>query len=128
VSLKKESGQKKLTASEQQIRLQKDSESKKRKRSEETDTNRKMRLEKERKLRARKLSQPQHEINQQDYLNMFDNTNNGVIEEQCWAKANINKFNKSVQYASINQTNGKQNIGKKFVIFLISQSQVLMLI
>jgi hypothetical protein len=61
-----------------------------------------MRLEKERlnkkQKRARKVSQPQHEINQQDYLNMFDNTNNGDIEEQCWAKANINKFNKSVQY------------------------------
>jgi hypothetical protein len=55
-----------------------------------------MRLEKERlnkkQKRARKVSQPQHEINQQDYLNVFDNTNNGGIEEQCWAKA------KSVQY------------------------------
>ena len=29
---------------------------------------------------------------------MFDNTNNGVIEEQCWAKTNINKFHKSVKY------------------------------
>ncbi|CAB4020009.1 Hypothetical predicted protein [Paramuricea clavata] len=90
------------TDSEQQVRLKKDSESKKRKRSDETDTNRKMRLEKERlnkkQKRARKVSQPQHEINQPDYLNMFDNTNNGGIEEQCWAKANINKFNKSVQY------------------------------
>ena len=86
----------------EQIRLQKDSESKKRKRSAESDTNRQMRLEKERlnkkQKRARKVSQPQHEINQQDHLNVFDNTNNGGIEEQCWAKANINKFNKSVQY------------------------------
>jgi hypothetical protein len=50
----------------------------------------------------KKVSQLQHEIlNQQDYLNMFDNTNNGGIEEQCWAKANINKFNKSVQYLSV---------------------------
>jgi hypothetical protein len=62
-----------------------------------------MRLEKDRlnkkQKRAKKVSQLQHEIlNQQDYLNMFDNTNNGGIEEQCWAKANINKFNKSVQY------------------------------
>ncbi|CAB4002039.1 Hypothetical predicted protein [Paramuricea clavata] len=91
------------TDSEKQIRLQKDCESKKRKRSEETDTNRQIRLEKDRlnkkQKRAKKVSQPQHEIlNQQDYLNMFDNTNNGGIEEQCWAKANINKFNKSVQY------------------------------
>ena len=29
---------------------------------------------------------------------MFDITQNGGIEQQCWAKANINKFYKSVQY------------------------------
>ena len=29
---------------------------------------------------------------------MFHNTNNGVIEEQCWAKTSINKFHKSVKY------------------------------
>ena len=29
---------------------------------------------------------------------MFDITSNGGIEKQCWAKANINKFHKSVQY------------------------------
>ena len=62
-----------------------------------------MRLEKDRlskkQKRANKVSQPQHEIlNQQDYLNMFDKRRNGGIEEQCWAKAKINKFNKSVQY------------------------------
>ena len=91
------------TDTNRQIRLQKDSESKKRKRSEETDTSRQVRLEKDRlnkkQKRAKKVSQPQHEIlNQQDYLNMFDRTKNGGIEEQCWAKANINKFSKSVQY------------------------------
>ncbi|CAB3990258.1 Hypothetical predicted protein, partial [Paramuricea clavata] len=91
------------TDSEKQIRLQKDCESKKRKRAEETDTSRQVRLEKDRlnkkQKRAKKVSQPQHEIlNQQDYLNMFDRTKNGGIEEQCWAKANINKFSKSVQY------------------------------
>jgi hypothetical protein len=47
--------------------------------------------------RGQKKCQPEHEINQQDYLNMFDNTDNGGIEEQCWPKANINKFNKFVQ-------------------------------
>ena len=87
---------------ERQIRLEKVSESMNRKRSKETDSERQIRLEKDRlykkQKRARKVSEPQHEINQQDYLNMFDNTNNGGIEEQCWAKANINKFNKSVQY------------------------------
>ena len=44
------------------------------------------------------MSQPRQEISQQDYLNLFDTTNNGSIEEQCWAKTNINKFHKSVQY------------------------------
>ncbi|CAB3984730.1 Hypothetical predicted protein [Paramuricea clavata] len=97
------------TYNEQQIRLQKDRESKKRKRSEETDCERQMRLEKDRlykkQKRAKKVSQPQHEVlNQQDYLNMFD-TNNGSIEEQCWTKANINKFNKSVQYIVSQCTN-----------------------
>ena len=91
------------TDSERQIRLQKDSESKKRKRSEETDTNRQMRLEKDRlhkkQKRAKSVLQPHREVlNQEDYLSMFDNTNNGSIAEQCWATTNINKFNKSVQY------------------------------
>ena len=48
--------------------------------------------------RARRASQPDNEISQQDYLNLFDITQNGSIEKQCWAKANINKFHKSVQY------------------------------
>lgn len=47
---------------------------------------------------VQKMSQPQCEMNQQDYLNMFDNINNGGIEEQCWAKDNFKKFHKSVQY------------------------------
>jgi hypothetical protein len=43
-----------------------------------------MRLEKDRlnkkQKRAKKVSQPQQEIlNQQDYLDMFDNSNNGGI-------------------------------------------------
>ena len=29
---------------------------------------------------------------------MFDDTKYGGIEKQCWAKANMNKFHKSVQY------------------------------
>ena len=91
------------TDSERQIRLQKDSESKNRKRSEETDTNRQMRLEKDRlykkQKRAKSILQPHREVlNQEDYLSMFDNTNNAGIAEQCWAKTDINKFNKSVQY------------------------------
>ncbi len=85
-----------------QVRLQKERESKKRKRSEEPDSKRQLRLDKDRhckkQKRAKVMSQPQQEISQQDYLNAFDTTNNGSIEEQCWAKTNINKFHKSVQY------------------------------
>ncbi len=91
------------TESERQMRLQNNKESKRRKRSIETESERQVRLEKDRKSkkqkRAKQLSQPHNEIlNQQEYLNMFDIANNGGIEEQCWANANINKFNKSVQY------------------------------
>ena len=100
IRLQKDSESRKRKQSEEtdpnkRIRLQKDSESKKRKRSEETDTNRQMRLEKDRLDKKQKRAK---KVSQQDYLNMFDNTNNGGIEEQCWAKANINKFDKSVQY------------------------------
>ena len=44
------------------------------------------------------MSQPHSEINQQGYLNAFDIHNNGGIEDQCWANANMNRFHKSVQY------------------------------
>ena len=54
-----------------------------------------MRLEKDRLNKKQKRAK---KVSQQDYLNMFDNTNIGGIEEQCWAKANINKFDKSVRY------------------------------
>ncbi len=50
------------------------------------------------------MSQPWQGISQQEYLNLFDTTNNGSIEEQCWAKTNINKFHKSVQYTVSNCT------------------------
>ncbi|CAB4040611.1 Hypothetical predicted protein, partial [Paramuricea clavata] len=86
------------TGSEREIRLQKERESKKRKRSEESDSQRELRLEKNKLCQKQKRSQPQCEMNQQDYLNMFDSTQNGGIEEQYWTKANINKFHKSVDY------------------------------
>ena len=90
------------TDNERQIRLEKDRVSTKSKRSEQADNERQLRLEKERynkkQNRAKKVSQSRPEINQQLYLNMFDKTNNGGIEEQCWAKTNINKFHKSVKY------------------------------
>ena len=96
------------TDSERRNRLQKENESKKRKRSEETDSERRNRLEKDRlskkQKRAQRVSQPQPELSQTDYLNLFDITQNGGIEEQCWAKANISKFNKSMQYTVIQCT------------------------
>ena len=88
--------------SQRQKRLKKDRESKKQKQSEETESQRQIRLEKNRlcqKERCTKsVSQPHSEINQQDYLNTFDIHNNGGIEEQCWANANMNRFHRSVQY------------------------------
>ena len=90
------------TDNERQIRLQKDREPKKRKKSQETDSERQLQLEKDRlhqmQKRAQRVSHTQCEISQQDYSNMFDSTQNGGIEEQFWAEANINKFHKSVQY------------------------------
>ncbi len=38
-------------------------------------------------------------VNQQDYLKEHRLAKNGSIEEQCWAKANIKKFHKSVQFS-----------------------------
>ena len=40
----------------------------------------------------------QQVINQYEYLSMFDSINNGSIEEQGWAQANISKFHKSMEY------------------------------
>ena len=38
-------------------------------------------------------------VNQQDYLKEHHLAKNGSIEEQSWAKANIKKFHKSVQFS-----------------------------
>ncbi len=90
------------TDSNRLIRLEKDRESKKRKKLNKSDSKRQLRLEKDRlchkQKRAKEVAQ-QHQcgISQQDYLNMFDNTQIGGVEEKCWAKANMNKFHKSVQ-------------------------------
>jgi hypothetical protein len=37
-------------------------------------------------------------INQQDYLNKFDIEKDGSIHEQSWAKNNINKFSKCMEF------------------------------
>ena len=93
----------KETDREKQIRLKKLNKTVQRKRSKETDSEKQTRLEKDRVYKKRKRANSrvlpsEHEINQQDYLNMFDDASNGGIEEQSWAKANIIKFCKSIQY------------------------------
>ena len=67
----------------------------------ETDSQRQSRLERNRLSQRRsrqRRSLAQNEISQQDYLTQFNNTQYGGIENQSWAKTNINKFYKSVQY------------------------------
>ena len=107
----------KETECEKQIRLEKARKYKKRKRDGETETEKQTRLENARKYKKRKQAgkacveneirltnaKQIHTINQQDYLKEY-NIKNGSIEEQCWAKANIQKFHKSVQF-SVSQCN-----------------------
>ena len=96
-SKKKRSGEADI---ERQVRLEKDKHSKKQKRSAETDVERQMRLDKDKHSKkqnqATKVSQSKHKINQEDYVNKFDHTTYDGIEEQCWAKDNMDKFHKSV--------------------------------
>ena len=47
--------------------------------------------------RTKRVSLPQSEKSQNDYLSAFDISENGGIEEQSWAKTNMNKFHKSIQ-------------------------------
>ena len=96
------------TDSQRQTRLQNQRNCMKQKRSGETMEQREVRLEKDRlckrQKRAETLSKQECEINQQEYLNMFNNCQNGGIEEQCWAKANIDKFHKTLHYNTIQCT------------------------
>jgi hypothetical protein len=97
-----------------QIRLEKARESKKRKRTQETDSQRQSRLQKAKIYKKQKRTEnasnhneqlPQPEkTNQQDYLQKFDITKNGGIENQCWAKTNINKFQKSIKFSIVKCT------------------------
>ena len=86
--------------SEKQTRLEYDRMYQKRKRAEETANEKQTRLKNRRMYQKRKRAEKAHNIekdasvNQQDYMNEFDILKNGGIEEQCWAKSNINKFHK----------------------------------
>ena len=95
------------TESERQLRLKNDREYRRKKRANETAV--------EKQAKKRKLSD-KSELNicllsrqgssiidseiptQENYLKEFDSIKNGSIHEQMWAKANIKKFHKSVEF------------------------------
>ena len=54
-------------------------------------------LEKENQPKRKRLYQSSGD-SQKEYLTAFDISQDGGIEEQSWAKANINKFHKSMKY------------------------------
>ena len=99
---------------ERQKRLQKMGEYINKKRWEESELTRQTRLDGAKLYQNKKLSletdlekenQPKRKRlyqssgdSQKDYLTAFDISQNGGIEEQSWAKANINKFHKSMKY------------------------------
>ena len=100
------------TETEKQSRLENARKSKKRKQALETENEKQTRLENTRKSKKRKQAEQeiaiekQHQqsstnkiTNQQNYLKEFDIKKNGSIPEQSWAKSNINKFHKSVEFA-----------------------------
>ena len=99
------------TECEKHARLEKVRKYKKRKRDAETETEKQTRLENTRNYKRRKQAEKacvDNEIsmtnavitvNQQDYLKEHHLAKNGSIEEQSWAKANIKKFHKSVQFS-----------------------------
>ena len=84
-----------------QTRLNAAKLSQKRKRSVETDLDGQKRLKKDRlyqRSNNKQAQQAQSKCSQNDFLTAFDHPENGGIEEQSWAKANLNKFHKSVKY------------------------------
>ena len=99
------------TECEKHARREKARKYKKRKRDAETETEKQTRLENTRNYKRRKQAEKacvDNEIsmtnavitvNQQDYLKEHHLAKNGSIEEQSWAKANIKKFHKSVQFS-----------------------------
>jgi hypothetical protein len=90
------------TETEKQTTLENARMCKKRKRGSEENEGQKMKKN-YKKLKRAKVhvscadEQARQNLNQEDYLKILDKKNSG-IEEQCWAKASINKFHKSVQY------------------------------
>ena len=100
------------TETERQARLKKAKNYKKRKQAVETECERFTRLEKDTNYQKAKQTKKacvenetrltnakENPVNQQVYLKEYDIAKHGSIEEQCWAKANINKFHKSIEFS-----------------------------
>ena len=83
------------TDCEEQQRIQKEREYKRSKRLEESD-----RVTKAKKVNDNKLHQKQKPatISQDEYLSASNITKHGGLKQQLWAKHNIHKFYKSIQF------------------------------
>ena len=78
---------------------QTENEKQKRKRAQETEIEKQARLNASANQNKRKRLRASTQItSQQDYLNKFDIEKDGSIHEQSWAKCNINKFSKSIEF------------------------------
>ncbi|CAB4012613.1 Hypothetical predicted protein [Paramuricea clavata] len=89
------------TEHEKQTRLENAREYRKAKRAFETDHEKQTRIENAREYRKTKQAsekEKQTRLGNQDYLNKFDIEKDGSIHEQSWAKNNINKFSKSIEF------------------------------
>jgi hypothetical protein len=86
------------TENEKQTRLGNVRNYDKRKRAQETEIEKQTRLASANQNKRKRLCTSTQIINQQDYLNKFDIEKDGSIHEQSWAKNNINKFSKSIQF------------------------------
>ena len=90
------------TGSENKTRLQNDRNCQKRKLAVETESEKENRLANARKYyKKRKQGNNSHNqtvSNQHEYLKEFDIIKNGRLHERSWAKSNINKFHKYVEF------------------------------
>jgi hypothetical protein len=85
------------TENEKQTRLESARNCEKRKRGQETEIEKQTCLASASQNKRKRLCST-HIVSQQDYLNKFDIEKDGGIHEQSWAKFNINKFYKSIEF------------------------------
>ena len=87
------------TEDEKQTRLGNVRNYEKRKRAQQTEIEKQATLNASANQNKRKRLHASTQItSQQDYLNKFDIEKDGSIHEQSWAKVNINKFSKSIEF------------------------------